>query len=359
MHKKFNTILLTMLTLVMAACSTPPTPTATATNEPPTQAPTPTSVPVLTPEFNFYGDDPSVPIVPSGISGEWDSKYINPGAMLFHDGKFHMFRNGFVKWPSFVAVGYMTSEDGYEWTSVQDEPVFTRDEVPYAESAVLVTSAFVMEDGTWTFIFFTFNSSTTPSVIGRATADSPLGPWTVDPEPILSHGLEGSWDEKNVRWPNVVETEDGYEMFFSGENGKGEFRIGRATSEDGITWRKYNDLDTNEDEFADSDPVLESSGGWDILDVDRPIVELTPDGYVMIFMGGILNRRGLALSQDGVHWEQYVQNPVITDNEFPIPGNTWDTALLYVNGMYYYYMEIGTRDGTDIYLTTHEGSLFE
>ena len=190
--RKF-TALFSIVIFIVAACST--TPAATPTQPPPTPIPSSTSVPVLSPNFIFYGEDPSIPIIPNGLSGEWDSKYINPGAMVYHDGKFHMFRNGFVNWPAFVAVGYMTSEDGYEWTSVQDEPVFTSDEVPFAEPAMLVTSAYVMEDGTWVFLFSTFNTSSTPSVIGRATSPSPLGPWTADTDPILLPGGAGTWDD--------------------------------------------------------------------------------------------------------------------------------------------------------------------
>jgi hypothetical protein len=312
---------------------------------------------VLSPDFKFYGEDPAIPIIANSLAGEWDGKYINPGAVLYHDGKFHMFRNGFLDWPGLVSVGYMTSEDGYEWTPVQNEPVFTSDEVPYADPAMLVTSAFVIEDGTWVFIFSTF-SRFGGSVIGRASAPSPLGPWTVDPEPILVPGEGDSWDNNKVQWPSVVSTEDGYVMFYAAEDLSNNFKIGRATSADGVTWTKYDDPETTDDPFAESDPVLIASIGWDIRTINRPVVQLTPDGYVMIYMGGILNRRGFAVSQDGIQWDPYEGNPIFVQSDFHIPGNTWDTALLYYDGVYYYYMEIGTLQATNIYLTTHEGSLF-
>lgn len=356
MHIRNFTLLFSILTFTLAACRA--TPAATPTQPPPTPLPSPTEVPVLSPDFKFFGDDPAIPIIANGLSGDWDSRYINPGALLYHNGKFHMFRNGFVTWPGFVAVGYMTSEDGYKWNLVQDEPVFTSNELPFANPAMLVTSAFVMEDGTWVFIFSTFTNSRTQSVIGRATASSPLGPWTVDPEPILLPGGEGAWDENNVRWPNVVETKDGYVMFYSGQDSNNIFRIGRATSPDGVTWTKYDDPATTEDLYAESDPVLSSSGKWDVRNVDRPIVQLTPDGYVMIYAGSIIARRGLATSQDGILWEPYENNPIITNEDFPVPNNTWDTAMLYVDGTYFYYVEIGTLTATNIYLTTHTGLLF-
>lgn len=349
-------MLFSALTLTLGACGQ--TPAATLSQPAPTTRPTPTEVPVLSPDFLFYGEDPALPIISNSLAGDWDGRYINPGAMLYHDGIFHMFRNGFLDWPGFVAVGYMTSEDGYEWTAVQDEPVFTSEEVPFADPAMLVSSAFVMEDGTWVLIFSTF-SRFGGSVIGRASAPSPLGPWTVDAEPIVVAGEGDSWDNNKVQWPSVISTDDGYVMFYAGGDLLNNFGIGRATSPDGITWTKYDDLDTVEAPYAESDPVLIPSGGWDTRIANRPIVQLTPDGYVMIYMGTIINRRGLAVSQDGIHWNPYERNPMITGSDFPISGSTWDTALLYVDGVYFYYMEIGTMAATNIYVTTHKGSIFK
>lgn len=351
----FRIAIICLSLVALSACSggAAPEPAATAAA---TSVPTPTAVPVLAPDFAFASD---TPVVAHGLSGEWDSRYINPGAMIYHEGQFHMFRNGFTTWPGFVAVGYAVSDDGQHWTAVQDEPVLTSDEVDYAPSAILVTSVVVLDDGTWAMYFSTHNSSSTPSVIGRATAEEPSGPWTVDAKPVLSPGSEGAWDEGNVRWPRVLQTADGFVMFYAGEGADSRFRIGRAESSDGIQWTKYDDPATSEGIYAESDPVLESSGGWEVRDVDRPAVARTPEGYVMILTGGIISRRGLAVSEDGIHWEQYEGNPIISDADFPVPGNTWDTALVYADGAYYYFMEIGTLDGTDIYLTVHHGTLYQ
>jgi len=50
--------------------------------------------------------------------------------------------------------------------------------------------------------------------------------------------------------------------------------------------------------------------------------------------------------------------PVLTTADFPIEGaRTWDTALLYHDGCYLYWMELGTLACTDLYLAVHEGHL--
>ena len=71
-----------------------------------------------------------------------------------------------------------------------------------------------------------------------------------------------------------------------------------------------------------------------------------------------MNTRGLAISDDGLHWHKYADNPVITQSMFPVAnGKTWDATLLYHDDVYYYVMEIGTLSGTDLYLATHQGAL--
>jgi len=341
--------LILVITFLLAACA-PATPVPTST-----PVPTPTPRPILfnQPNFVFQDQDPSVPIVTHDPSPKIQNFYINPGAVLFHDGKFHMFFNSFTAWPGVIRVGYMTSEDGYHWQMEQDEPVFTTDQIPFGSGHADVSSALVMDDGTWVLYFHTISDGK----IGRATAASPLGPWSVDADPVLVAGLEGAWDEGGVYWPSVVRDDDGYRMYYGGKNALGT-AIGFATSTDGIAWTKYNDPGTGEALYAEDDPVLNSGSDWELGKVDRPRVTRSPDGWVMIYQGGPIEKRGLALSEDGIDWKTYSSNPIFTTESFPIRrAKTWDTNLLYQDGKYYYFMEIGTLSGTNLYLTTHEGTL--
>ena len=43
--------------------------------------------------------------------------------------------------------------------------------------------------------------------------------------------------------------------------------------------------------------------------------------------------------------------------DFPFSGTMWDTALLYNDGIYYYYTELGSMAATDIYLAIHEDDI--
>jgi len=373
---RVRTLLLVGLLFLLTACTgetaelQPPSTTAALETEPEasTETPAPTEISIPTPTplvepregriFTYYGEGGS-PIVSRGPDERWDGKFINPGGMIYNDGAFHMFRNGFKNWPGLVSVGYMTSPDGLTWTEVQEAPVFTSDQVPYVKEGdgADVSSVVIQEDGTWVFYFHTV-SNNAPAVIGRATASSPFGPWVVDPEPVLVAGGDGAWDVNGVAWPNVIRTDSDYVMYYAGSpKGLGGTMIGLAVSADGLQWEKYDDPLTIGAPFAESDPVLKPDESWTTDGVDRAGVVQTPEGWVMIYQGGALIKRGLAFSPDGIHWTPHPQNPVIELPDFPLSGTMWDTSLVFHDDIYYYYTEIGNTTATNIYLAIHAGQI--
>lgn len=315
------------------------------------------------PTFTLYSSDPVVSH--SSQDSDWDGRYTDPGAVLYHNGLFHMFRNGFRGWPASVQIGYLTSPDGFTWTEASEAPVLMSDEVPFTNLAALASSALVEEDGTWVLYFYTWNQSRPPEgVIGRATAEDPLGPWTLDPEPVLLRGGEEAWDSAHIGAPSVVRTDDGYVMYYEG-NDTINAAIGMATSEDGIHWTKYDDPATTEAPFAESDPILVSHvEGYNF---HQPRVERTEEGYLMIFRfmprpgTGPTGQMGLgiATSQDGSHWEVRSDEPFWERSTIPGTSGFWYTATAYHDSTLYLYIEGGRGRGTDIFLVTSEGPFFE
>jgi predicted GH43/DUF377 family glycosyl hydrolase len=196
-------------------------------------------------------------------------------------------------------------------------------------------------------------------VIGRATASSPLGPWTAHPEPVLVPGRSGQWDDLRVGWPNVSQTPEGYVMFYGGKSFMGDLMIGRATSTDGINWVKYDDPATESFPHADSDPVYAGHNGWEEFTISRARVTQIPGGWGMVYVGGSLNRRGFASSADGITWEPHPDNPVLAEWDLPVGGVGWDGSFLYHEDVYYYFLEIDSPTGTNIFLAIHQGPLGE
>lgn len=309
------------------------------------------------------------PVIDRSTHELLDQKYSNPGAMIYHDGQFHMFRNGFSAWPHRTTVTYLTSPDGLEWTLVGDEPVITKDEVPYAGRLIMASSVIVEDDGTWVLYFYTWDNSSAPigeGTIGRATAESPEGPWTADEKPLLVKGSEDAWDNQQVGVPSVVKYDDMYYMYYSGFASSGGFdqmRIGLATSEDSISWTKYDDPDTTESPFAESDPVfLRTEDGWDFQGVERPRVVVVDNTFYMIYRSRAAGAGlGLAVSEDGINWTRPYEVPISVPEDVSNGQSVWLFALLHHDDTFWLYQELcspGCSD-SDIYLMTKESALLE
>jgi hypothetical protein len=79
-------------------------------------------------------------------------------------------------------------------------------------------------------------------------------PWTRDANnPVMSGGASGTWN-RHVFMPSVLYNPDStrYEMWFGASDGPPDwrpYRIGFATSDDGVTWTRH------------ADPVMEVDEG--------------------------------------------------------------------------------------------------
>ena len=322
------------------------------------------------PGFTVYGDSP---VLHRGPDGSWNETYTDPGAVFYYNGLFHMFYNGFNGWPASVQIGYATSPDGYTWTKQGQDPVLKTDQVSYAKVAALASSALVTADGTWVLYMYTWderNSFLSASGrIARATATNPMGPWTVDPTPILEPGSAGEWDDLRVDAPSVVKTDNGYTMYYAGTNQAGDSMIGMATSTDGVHWTKYKDATLTDSAFAESAPVFQSAAdhtAWDGTRVHQPRVEHTPDGWVMVYRSVVFGNPstialGVALSADSIHWTRSKLNPIVEAPKVFAKAGFWYTALAYHDNTYFLYIEAqpGTIGETEVFLTTHQGPLTE
>jgi predicted GH43/DUF377 family glycosyl hydrolase len=363
-----------------AVIETPtPEPTISPTPEPtaPSHTPTPTRIPNAIPTdqlgaslFQFFEGNP---VLQRSNNPDWDSQFIDPGGMIYHDGMFHMFFNGINGFPRPVGVGYATSPDGYQWSRQTDEPVLSAEaleDTNFPGSNLFVTSTLVEQDGTWVLYFYTIGQGAFmgPGEIGRATAPAATGPWTIDPDPLLLPGPDGSWDEVQVSGPNVLKIGDGYLMYYDGLGNGNTSMIGLATSSDGIQWEKYNDPATSDPAFAESDPVLTvSEEGWDSKRVLDPNVIQTADGFEMIYLATSGTGKfapgefsfGAAASPDGIEWTKSELNPVLSNRDQSRWLQAYLATLLYVDETYFLYFDFvsaGTG-GTNVYLVTYDGSL--
>ena len=153
------------------------------------------------------------------------------------------------------------------------------------------------------FLILTFNAN-----VGMAQTE-----WEKYPgNPVLDVGHSGSWDDVDVWQSCALFDGTEYKMWYSGNDGS-TWRIGYATSPDGIVWTKYP-----------GNPVLDlgPSGTWDDDYVISPTVLFEGTGFKLWYHGydGSQRRIGYATSPDGIVWTKFSDNPVIELG----PTGAWD-----------------------------------
>jgi hypothetical protein len=282
------------------------------------------------------------PISEVGEAGEWNSTYNEPGAAIYYEDQYHLFVNGY---PSGIGgnngIGYRVSDDGISYQWATEDPILRRDDMPNEPLSIAASDVLVLEDGTWVLYFFNFNSTGWPHIqatIGRATATDPSGPWTVDEDLTLSPGEEGGWNESSVAYASGLPLEDGFVMYYIGEDASGVERLGRATSEDGILWDK------------DPEPVFELDE--DLVENPSFVVsQVVYDGerWILAYKG---NRSivSFAFSDNGIVWERYTDNPVILfTNISGIRAIGYISFLLDDDGQGMLYLEGNIGGRTQVY----------
>ncbi len=136
-------------------------------------------------------------------------------------------------------------------------------------------------------------------------------------------GTSGKGDE-GIYEPFVLKDEDTYKMWYTGEDGDGNYNIFYATSSDGLTWTKYdNTVPSASDTTSTNGRIpLGTSGKGDEIEVGGPTVIKDGSTYKMWYSGrddvdGIY-RVYYATSSDGLTWTKY-------DNTIPSASDTTGT----------------------------------
>jgi predicted GH43/DUF377 family glycosyl hydrolase len=274
---------------------------------------------------------PTTPVLNRGPGGSWDQERARMPSVLFDGAIYHMWYTGYDG--STMRIGYATSSDGLSWTKSLSNPVLNIGS-PGDWDDFYVFTPTVFYDGLTYHMWYGGNDGTNAR-IGYATSPdgitwtryaSNLCLGTIGDGCLLDIGPPGSWEDLQVLGPSVLLDGATYHMWYFGYNNT-NYRIGHATSPDGIVWTKNA-----------SNPVLDigSSGSWDEQGVLSPTVLKNGGTYHMWFTGrdGSNDRIGHATSQDGITWTRNPMNPILTLG----PTGSWEethvlapTVLLYGN----------------------------
>ena len=251
--------------------------------------------------------------VEPGLPGSWDSANHQLGDIVFDGTTYHLYLVGgqtdFV-FDSAWAVGHWTSTDiqGPWDYDPANNPVLEPE--PGQWDSYSIISVAVRYDGS-TFQMWYGATDAYPGVISVGYATSTDGSlWTKqhasNPLPGLVPGASGEWDDSGMTPSTVLYDGSIYRMWYTAvkyNGSSGTWRLGYASSDDGITW-------DNED-----DPVLVGTEPWEGNNVYHP--EVVPSGggfamwYTALVWGQMVNI-GYATSPDGLQWGKWPSNPVLT-----------------------------------------------
>ena len=145
--------------------------------------------------------------------------------------------------------------------------------------------------------------------------------WTKYGNPVLEVGAAGEWDAGTLEGGNVLKDGSVYKLWYSGQDAHGTWRIGYATSSDGISWTKYS-----------GNPILEPGPEpWRNGHVFHPYVIKDGSTYRMWALTlGDTTYFAYATSPDGIDWTWQTVNPILAPDwedafwrPFVMPGGTY------------------------------------
>lgn len=248
---------------------------------------------------------PDNPVMIPGTPGEWDEEYIAPGSVIYYDNTYHMWYTGGSN-SGTLRIGHATSPDGVTWKKdTINNPVLDAGPDGDWDENYIYGGGVLVIDSILHMWYGGHSGSiiTTNFRIGHAT--SPDGvTWTKDTNnPVLDMGPVGTWDGGWVSAGSVIFDGSEYHMWYSAHAVWGSgVRVGHATSPDGVNWTK-----------DPSNPVLIPDTSWESTRIDGPVVIFDGTTYRMWYSGGKMYtwRIGYATSEDGSVWTKYGNNPVL------------------------------------------------
>lgn len=281
------------------------------------------------------------------VGSTWDGNRVFRPSVIYDGSSFMMWYSGGSG--GVHNIGLATSSDGITWARYASDPNFAPNPVLTVGSSGnwdsdSVDESWVIKEGGQYKMWYSGqhwnpDGSIQTWTIGYATSPDGIH-WTkYSGNPVLTPGTSGSFDDKYVWRPIVVQTSSGYLMYYRGASQTGtEAKAGLATSSDGTHWTRTVVLS-----------MPSGSSGWDAYSRQTGALNLggvTKSGetYIMSYTS-IKNQDspqeiGFANSEDGTNWIPYPQNPVITYG-----SSGWDKAgvtrpmTVIVGDRYYVYYD--------------------
>ena len=221
----------------------------------------------------------------------WDKNdALNPSVVRWRGGYANLY-SGFdgKTWHTGLAM----SADGLQWA--KQGKVLSPDPATWERNYIAANgAALVVNRQLW--YWYQAGERASPQ-IGLARSDEGRV-WRKETLPVLALGPYGSWDERAVADPFVLQKDGWFYLYYLGQNRARQQQLGLARSLDGVHWQKLR-----------SNPIvslpLPGAGSPDENGLGEPAVFERGGRYWMLYTGrDPAENRSLALlrSNDGVHW---------------------------------------------------------
>jgi formylglycine-generating enzyme required for sulfatase activity/predicted GH43/DUF377 family glycosyl hydrolase len=244
------------------------------------------------------------PVLEIGEPGAWDDKGCGCFSVTEVGGRLHLYYMGAGTKNSW-RIGLATSGNGTNWKRSAANPVLPAGPVGSWDDKA-VSMPYVLNDGG--HLCMIYSGSGKGGGFGLAMSEDGLK-WTRYGNAPLLRGIGGSMD------PCLRKFGGQYVLWYVGQQEK-SFRIYRATSPDGTTWIRH------------PQPVLPlgKRGDFDETSHAGPVVLKIGERYYMFHLGGSSKgwKMGLASSSDGVAWQKSSANPILDIGD----ADEWDGGSL-------------------------------
>lgn len=224
------------------------------------------------------------PILGLGSLGCFDDNGVSPTFIVNHDDKKYFYYMGWNKGSTVRAgevSGLAISEDnGETFNRFSRAPILHRtDKEPYS---ILVISCILKEDGVWKMWYDSANvwlNKDLPRYNIKYAESTDGRNWNMTGQTAIDFKDP---DETRVSRASVLKEDGIYKMWFCYAMGLGGYRMGYATSIDGINWNR-----------KDHESGLElSESGWDSEMVCYPYVFKHKETKYMLYCGNSYGRTG-------------------------------------------------------------------
>ena len=180
----------------------------------------------------------SEPVLEPGANGAWDHHYVICPDVVFDGTQYRMWYSGGRDITIADEIGYATSMDGINWEKHEGNPVLKIGESGDWDDAYVREPVLLIDGSTWKMWYEGVNELTDSHQIGYATSEDGISWVKYEGNPVLIAGPPGSWDEHGVGGPYVVLNQGKYHMWYYNQRTDGS--IGYATSNDGTIWTKFS-----------------------------------------------------------------------------------------------------------------------